>query len=441
VLPIQFDMPLHLLMFTAVALMCHGRLAAERPPTQHLTEFYLLVSFGGMMGGLFNTAIAPLVFNRVAEYPILLVAACAVPALYARDWANAGHRWGPALAGPRMRDLACTAAIAAAAAGVNMALLRDNVESVQLRVVALGAVGFVVFTQARRATRFAMMIAAMLLASAVTQRAYTDVLEAERTFFGTYRVSLDGGGKFYALYHGTTVHGLQAVDRSRRDEPLVYYHRSGPFGQAFERLPRLRDASDIAVVGLGVGSLGAYARPFQRWVFFEIDPAVERIARDQRYFHFLESCSSRCDVVLGDARLSLARDDRRFDAIVLDAFSSDSIPLHLLTREALNIYLNHLKPGGLLIFHVSNRYLRLAPALARLVQERGLASVEQLDSVGAADVRNGRSDSDWVVATADAESVGLLAADQRWKPIAWPEQMRVWTDDYSNILAVLTFLN
>jgi hypothetical protein len=126
---------------------------------------------------------------------------------------------------------------------------------------------------------------------------------------------------------------------------------------------------------------------------------------------------------------------------VLDAFSSDSIPLHLLTREALHIYLDHLKPGGLLIFHVSNRYLRLAPALARLVQERGLASVEQLESVGAADVRNGRSDSDWVVATADAESVGLLAADQRWKPIAWPEQMRVWTDDYSNILAVLTFLN
>ena len=439
-LPIQFDMPLHLAMFTAVALMCHGRLAAERPSTRHLTEFYLLVSFGGMIGGLFNTLIAPLVFNRVAEYPLVLVAACAVPALYERDGSN-GHRSGAASAGPGLGDLGYAAAIAAAAAAVNVLLLRNNIESVQLRVVALGAVGFVVFTQARRATRFAMMIAAILLASALTQRAYTPVLEAERTFFGAYRVTLDEGGKFYALYHGTTVHGLQAVDPSRRDEPLVYYHRSGPFGQAFERLPRLRDGSDIGVVGLGVGSLGAYARPFQRWVFFEIDPAVERIARDGRYFHFLESCGSRCAVVLGDARVSLARFNGRFDAIVLDAFSSDSIPLHLLTREALNLYLEHLKPGGLLIFHVSNRYLRLAPALARLVQERGLASVEQEQPVDAADARNGRSSSDWVVASADTEAVGLLASDQQWKPIDSPAQMRVWTDDYSNILAVLTFLD
>jgi SAM-dependent methyltransferase len=370
--------------------------------------------------------IAPAVFDRVVEYPLLLVAACAVPALY---------RWGPASAGPG--DLGYTAAIAAAAAAVNVVLLRNDVDSSQLRVVALGVVGFVVFTQARHATRFAMMIAAMLLASAVARSAYTPVLESERTFFGTYRVSRDDTGKFYALYHGTTVHGLEAVDRSGRDEPLVYYHRSGPFGQAFERLPRLREGSDIGVVGLGVGSLGVYASPSQRWVFFEIDPAVERIARDGRYFHFLESCGSRCEVVLGDARLSLARFDRRFDAIVLDAFSSDSIPLHLLTREALNMYLEHLKPGGLLLFHVSNRYLRLAPALARLVAERGLASVEQEQTIDAADARNGRSPSDWVVASADAGAVGLLASDERWKPIKPPERMRVWTDDYSNILAVL----
>jgi spermidine synthase len=320
-------------------------------------------------------------------------------------------------------------------------LLRDNVESAQLRVVALGVVGLVVFTQARRATRFAMMIAAMLLASAVTERAYTTILEAERTFFGTYRVSVDRGGKFYTLFHGTTIHGMQALDPSRRNEPLVYYHRSGPFGQAFERLPRLREASDIGVVGLGVGSLGAYSRASQHWVFFEIDPAVERLARDQRYFHFLESCGSRCEVVLGDARLSLARFDGSFDAIVLDAFSSDSIPLHLLTREALNMYLQHLKPGGLLMFHISNKYLRLGPALARLVQERELVSVEQEQSVSAADAGTGRSGSDWLIASADADAIGVLASDQRWKPVTSPKQMRVWTDDYSNILSVLKFLN
>ena len=449
VLPIQFDVPLHLAMFTAVALMCHGRLAAARPSAKHLTEFYLLVSFGGMMGGLFNTLIAPLVFNRVAEYPLLIVAACAVPALYARDGTNGDRsgpvsnirRWGPASAGPNMRDFGYTAAIAVAAAAVNVVLLRDNIDVAQLRVVALGAVGLVVFTQARHATRFAMMIAAMLVASVVTQRAYTTILEAERTFFGAYRVTLDRGGKFHVLYHGTTVHGLEAVDPSKRDEPLVYYHRSGPFGQAFERLPRLRDVSDIGVIGLGVGSLGAYARPSQRWVFFEIDPAVERIARDQRYFHFLESCGSRCAVVLGDARLTLGRFDRRFDAIVLDAFSSDSIPLHLLTREALDMYLQHLKPGGLLLFHVSNRYLRLGPALARVVQDRGLMSVEQEQPVSDADAETGKSASDWVVASSDRDSIGLLASDPKWKALTAPTQMRLWTDDYSNILSVLKFLN
>jgi SAM-dependent methyltransferase len=432
VLPIQFDMPLHLMTFTVIALMCHGRLAAERPPTAHLTEFYLLVSLGGMMGGLFNTLIAPAFFTRVLEYPLLLVAACAVPALY---------RWSTVSAGPIIRHLAYAGGIAAAAAAVNVALLGRGIDSVQLRVVALGAVGFAAFTQARRPIRFAMMIAALLLASAVTQRQYTTVLESQRTFFGTYRVTLDRGGKFYALYHGTTVHGLEAVDPSERDQPLVYYHRSGPFGQAFEQLRGLRDASDIGVIGLGVGSLAAYAAPSQRWVFFEIDPVVERIARDRRYFHFLESCGSRCAVVLGDARLSLARFERRFDAIVLDAFSSDSIPLHLLTREALTMYLEHLKPGGLLIFHVSNRYLRLAPALARLARERGLAAVEQEQVVDAADAGNGRSGSDWIVASTDAGAIAPLASDQKWKPITAPEQMRVWTDDYSNILSVLKFLN
>ena len=440
-LPMQFDIPLHLAMFAAVALMCHGRLAAERPATQHLTEFYLWLSFGGMVGGLFNTLIAPLVFSRVTEYPLLVVAACAVPALFGRDESNASDRSGAGSGGRGIRDLAYTAAIAAGAAAGYLAFPGDSIESTQLRVVVLGAVGLVVFTQGRRATRFAMMIAAMLLASAVTAGAYTAVLEAERTFFGTYRVSPSDGGKFVALFHGTTLHGLQAVDPSARQEPLVYYHPSGPFGQAFDRLPRLRDASDIGVIGLGVGSLGAYARPSQRWVFFEIDPVVERIARDRRYFHFLESCGSRCTVVLGDARLSLARFDGRFDAIVLDAFSSDSIPLHLLTREALNVYLDHLKPGGLLMFHISNRYLRLGPALARLVQERGWSIVEQEQPADAADIRNGRYASDWVVASADSEVVGLLASDQRWNPITASQQMRVWTDDYSNILAVLRALN
>jgi spermidine synthase len=232
---------------------------------------------------------------------------------------------------------------------------------------------------------------------------------------------------------------LEAVDPSIRNEPLVYYHRLGPFGHAFERLDRLRNGSDLAGVGLGVGSLAAYAGASQRWTFFEIDPAVERIARDTRYFHFLDACGSRCAVVLGDARLSLARSDARFDAIVLDAFSSDSIPLHLLTHEAVNVYMDHLKPGGLLIFHISNRYLALGPEVARVVEDRGLMAVEQVQPASAADIGAGRYGSDWVVASTDKEAIGLLASDPQWKLLRPPAEIRAWTDDYSNIVAVLKF--
>jgi spermidine synthase len=271
----------------------------------------------------------------------------------------------------------------------------------------------------------------------VTHHGYDTVLEAERTFFGAYHVSLDPQGKFHELYHGTTLHGLEAVDPGSRGEPLVYYLRSGPVGQAFSRIPRLRDASDVAVVGLGVGSLAAYANDSQRWTFYEIDPVVERIARDRRYFHFLESCGSRCDVVLGDARLSLARSTNDYDAIVLDAFSSDAIPVHLLTREAVNIYRQRLKPGGVLLFHVSNRYLGLAPALERLFDDAGLMAVEQTYQVDAAEMRNGKSASEWIVASSDSDAIRLLFADPRWHALPRQQRLRVWTDDYSNVLGVL----
>jgi SAM-dependent methyltransferase len=218
---------------------------------------------------------------------------------------------------------------------------------------------------------------------------------------------------------------------------LTYYHRRGPLGQAFARVPRLSTGLEMAVVGLGTGSAAAYAGESQRWTFFEIDPVVERIARDTRYFHFLETCGARCAVVLGDARLSLARSAKRFDAIILDAFSSDAIPVHLLTREAVDVYLQHLKPGGVLMFHISNRYLRLGPLIGLLAHDRGLAAVEQLQPTEAADVSAGWYASDWVVASSDRAAIDALASDPHWTPLAPAANARVWTDDYSNIVALL----
>ena len=194
----------------------------------------------------------------------------------------------------------------------------------------------------------------------------------------------------------------------------------------------------VAAVGLGVGSLAAYAKEDQRWTFFEIDPAVERLARRQEYFRHLERCGTHCQVVLGDARLSLAaRSGERYGVIVLDAFSSDAIPIHLMTREALAVYLSRLSPDGILAFHVSNRHLVLGPILANLAADAGLAAAEQVHQVTREEAETGRSGSDWVLMSRDASAIDTLLADERWVKLTPHPSAPLWTDDFSNILSVL----
>jgi spermidine synthase len=233
---------------------------------------------------------------------------------------------------------------------------------------------------------------------------------------------------------------MQAVDRARQKQPLTYYDRTGPFGQAFAQLPRASSAPEIAVVGLGIGSLASYAGVEQRWTFYEIDPAVERIARSPQYFTYLRDCGSRCQVVLGDARLSLASArPHQYALIVLDAFSSDAIPVHLMTAEALALFLTRLAPGGALAFHVSNRHLSLGPVLTRLALSQGLTVLEQHDDVTAAQIANGKAASDWVVMARDSSDLGPLIADARWRTPVVKASTPLWTDDFSNILSVLNF--
>ena len=182
------------------------------------------------------------------------------------------------------------------------------------------------------------------------------------------------------LYHGTTLHGAQSLSPSRRREPLTYYHRTGPLGQVFTTFSRKSSKSRVAIIGLGTGTMACYGEPGQNWTFYEIDPAVERIARDKRYFTFLRDSPAKVEVVLGDARLSLAKaPDHQYDLIVLDAFSSDAIPVHLITREALKLYLSKLADHGILAFHISNRYLNLKPVLGDLARDANLACLVQED--------------------------------------------------------------
>jgi spermidine synthase len=223
--------------------------------------------------------------------------------------------------------------------------------------------------------------------------------------------------------------------------PLTYYHGGGPLGELFDRAPRLAPAAPprrVAVVGLGTGTLACWGRAGERWTFYEIDPLMVRIARDPRLFTYLRDCPPRSDVVLGDARLMLARAPRgAYDLVVLDAFSSDAIPTHLLTAEAFALYLDRLAPGGVLLVHVSNRYLRLAPVVARLVAGARAVAVEGRDLSGASRRHPFLTSSSWVAVARDAAALGTLAGAPGWRPLARAPGGRAWTDDYTDVLAAV----
>jgi spermidine synthase len=260
-----------------------------------------------------------------------------------------------------------------------------------------------------------------------------DVLHAERTFFGVLRVrAIDRNGPTHALFHGSTVHGEQSLVPALRRKPTAYYYEEGPVGQFFSALGDR--FTRVGVIGLGTGALAVYATPDQHWTFYEIDPAVERIARTNQFFTYLDNCGAGCDVVLGDARLSMtAAAPASYNAIVLDAFSSDAIPLHLLTRQALELYLAKLSDRGVLAFHISNRHLALRPVIGALAADLGLAARVQLHQPPP--TSNGRP-SEWVVMARSEDHLGALAADTRWERVHG-DTRRVWTDDYSDILSVL----
>jgi hypothetical protein len=425
--PIVITILIHLLAFFVTALMCHGELAHDRPSTDHLTEFYLWIALGGTLGGVFNTFVAPRAFSSIAEYPIVIVVACLLrPTL---SITTRGHRGRLEMVVP----LAIGGLTFAIAAAIRSWGAREPMILAGLLFPAVLS-----YSRAQRPIAFAACIGLMLLAGPADPTISGSVIHVERTFFGVYRVRVDADGRYRRLFHGTTLHGMQTSDPAHRDEPLTYYHRSGPFGQLVAANPRLAVTPEIAVVGLGVGALASYASPGQRWTFYEIDTAVERLSR-RGYFTFLEDCGDRCHVVIGDARLSLeAARPGAYGLIVLDAFSSDAIPMHLMTAEAVSLYLSRLAPRGLLAFHISNRHLTLGPILGRLASTKRLQAREQSQEVTPSEADLGHSASHWLVMARDTDDLGGLASDGRWMVPTVSATTPLWTDDFSNILSVLT---
>jgi hypothetical protein len=361
----------HLYLLFIGGLICHTALAASRPHTRDLTQYYVWISLGGAVGGVFAAVIAPVLFTRILEYPLFL----AISALFR----GPGRRGG----------WFTTGAVAAVVLAVALFLPRYLAEPDRQTV------------------------------------------HVARNFFGVKRIVDRGDGTRWFV-HGDTLHGVES--KNRPGEPLAYYHRDGPIGEVMSRLAVVPN-QHIGVLGLGAGSLAAYAGPQRRVTFLEIDPAVEVIART--FFTYLSRCGQQCEVLIGDGRLSLSRfPDREFDLLVLDAFSSDTVPPHVISKEALRLYLTKLKPDGAILFHVSNRYLHVKDLISALVIDTQLAAFVRSD---AAVPERYKMASQYVIAGARLDSSPALrvAADPQWQRASRPRGVAVWTDDYSNMIALL----
>jgi len=328
---------------------------------------------------------------------------------------------------------------AVGAAAVVSVVINSRTGSASRFLILGGAVpALLAFSQQRRPVRFAACVAMLLLSGSLVESPFGRAVYAARTFFGVYRVRVDDRLHYRFMFHGPTLHGMQSYLEERRAASLSYFHKSGPIGQVFAGVPHASDAREVGVVGLGVGSLASYAGPSQHWVFYEIDPAVERVARDPAFFTYLQDCGARCDVVIGDARVSLGRArPQQFGVIILDAFSSDAIPVHLLTREALSLYVSRLAPGGVIALHISNLHVSLSPVLGRLAEAEGLAVLWQREPATAGSFEDGKFPSEWMILARDYGDLGSLAGDPRWKPPPVLPSTPLWTDDFSNILSVL----
>lgn len=409
---------LHLVFLFVAATMCHTRLAEERPAPFRLTEFYLLVAVGGAVGGIFVSIIAPAIFDRVWEYPIAIGLALLLRPAGARLLNRRG-----------LTGAALVIAVTLAVGG--LALQQGGIPA---------AVGPIAITSALLVSFLALAPLRPVLALAafgilaVTVWGSGTAIHTERTFFGVYRVTMSGSD--HLLVHGSTVHGLQHREPSRTRVPSAYYHRTGPIGQLFAA--RGDELDQVAVLGLGVGTLAAYSEPGQHFTFYEIDSAMVDIARDPALFTFLADAGGDMEVVVADGRLGLAADDRAYDLVILDAFTSDAIPVHLLTREAVAGYAERLSPDGVIAINISNRFLDLEPAVAAVARSLDMTAVVQHDADVTDEERaEGKTPSSWMIIAPESSRLDAFGAESRWETARIDEDVGPWSDAFSDILAVL----
>jgi hypothetical protein len=426
----------HLLCFFIIAMASHGELARTRPAARYLTGFYVALSFGGMIGGLFAGLIAPFTFSWIAEYPILLaLAALCRPADASERWSRWSRWYWLLLA------VAALALIAPSyTTGKTFAWLNEH-RVYLASAVAVAAMILVILLKVDR-----WKFAAMVTLALVLTRIYPldeGRVDTVRSFFGVHKILVTPNGQYHVLMHGTTIHGAQKILNddgtpvTGRPEPISYYHKDGGIGRAISAVRERKGAPlRVAVIGLGSGTLACASEPGEIWKFFEIDQSMVDTARNPKYFSYIKNCEPDLQPVMGDARLTFAREpDGVYDLIIVDAYSSDAIPIHLATEEAMKIYKDKLAPQGAVVMHVSNRHLELASVVVGIAEANDLKSwVYSEDS---------NRDNEYIFATEvvvsareDAD-VGKLASSDVWELTEADENQRVWTDDYSNVLGAV----
>jgi hypothetical protein len=426
----------HLACFFIIAMACHGELARTRPAAKYLTGFYVALSFGGMVGGLFAGLIAPYAFSWVAEYPILLALAalCRPPGGNERFARWSSWYW------PALAVLAVALIAPSYSEGKIVTWLDEH------RVWMIGAVGVLSALLALGLNANRWKIFATVVVALVLIRAYPSDdgrIETVRSFFGVHKIVVTPRGQYHVLMHGTTIHGAErflnddGTPVTGRPEPITYYHKDGGIGQAIAAVRERKGAPlRVAVIGLGSGTLTCASEPGETWKFFEIDQSMVDTARDPKYFTYIQNCEPDLKPVIGDARLTFAREpDGVYDLIIVDAYSSDAIPIHLATEEAMAIYKEKLAPQGAVVMHVSNRHLELSSVVVGIADANDLKSWIFSEDSG--------RDNEYIFATSvvvcarEEADVGTLASSDQWAETEADEKQRVWTDDYSNVLGAV----
>jgi hypothetical protein len=435
-LPIVLQVAVHLGLFFIAALICHRRLYHLRPAAEGLTGFYLWMSFGGMLGGCFAGLVAPQLFDTIVEHRILVVAAllCVPLAAGAASWSR--------------QALHAAAAVAIALLCVHLVILPELLGASIGRLLAM-AVGFaflwiVILNRWGPLTSAGAAAAAFVALSPVAGKPEA----VTRSFFGVNYARVSADGTQRVLQHGSTVHGALRL-RSETGEPIVgrpepttYYHDAGGITLALRaaRAYRADAPAEVALIGLGAGAMACQSSQAERWTYFEIDRKVVEMARRAELFPFLAACTPDARIVIGDGRLTLQRESGRFDVIILDAFSSDSVPAHLLTREAFRGYAEKLTPTGMIIAHVSNRYLDLVGVAEAAGLSQGLAVATAEIDIDPHDPRQRlqlAARTKVVAMSPDPGAIDALLRDGRWRRADEASRRLGWTDDYADILGAI----